>query len=201
MSDEEFDKTLRDLDWKIKYGRFEEDSTTDNTPQTSQNYPQDLKDLEETYHMNEEKLSELRQIEERDEKQQKEFNKRLNFSISIRDDIKQIKDSYSIRYEDDKVENFKDWNALSYDSRMDDTNCTVVGKEDDGIIIDNIKLSMLKDVAKDVLDDKEYKIFELYFFISMSQNEIAKIIGDSQSTVSRFIRQIIEKLKKSLKSF
>ena len=120
-------------------------------------------------------------------------------SKDINADIKYIKDIYGIDYDEARrPEVFDEHNTLSYDENMDGLNGKTLGHSEFDLEVDDIKLSKIVDIACEVLTDKQYIYFDLYFFQGLRQQEIAELTGDNQSTISRNINSIIEKLKKSL---
>ena len=197
--DIEFEQSLWDLDYEIKYGKKRMSESVESVPQTNEDYPQELLDLELIYESNQTKLNELRQIKERDKDEQKEMSRLIKASTSLLDDIRCIKDYYGIRYEQStKVESYGDYNALEFN---DITNCMeykTLGKSDFDLEADEIKLSKIKEIADEALTDKQYVLFDLYFFQGLKQKEIANLVGDNQSTVSRNINSLITKLKQRL---
>ncbi len=63
--------------------------------------------------------------------------------------------------------------------------------------LDNDTYLMLKDklhTLEKLTDEREKKIFKLYYHMDMSQNEIAKIIGKNQSMVSRTLKRVNKRL-------
>ncbi len=63
--------------------------------------------------------------------------------------------------------------------------------------IDNDTYLIIKDklhTLEKFTDEREKKIFKLHYHMDMSQNEIAKIIGKNQSTVSRALKRINKRI-------
>ena len=196
MSDDGFDRILRDIDYEKKYGRFEKEDVKNIK---IEEYPQELVDLEKAYESNQERLKTLRKIEDRSDKEKKELNRRIKMSDDFLHDIKYVRDLYGINYEDNTIETFGDWNRFLYDDYMDSRMIVeTLSESDRSVFSDNIKLNTVKRVAKEILTERQMTIFELYFFESMTQKEVAHIVGTSRWTISRNLDEIIGKIKKSL---
>ena len=171
----------------------------ESDPQTNEDYPQELLDLELMYESNNKKLNELKEIEDRNKEEQREYNRRIKMNKQINEDIKYIKDLYGIEYlEYEKISVYNDTNALSYSEAMDSLSSITLGETDFDLEVDEIKLTKIKEIANEILTDKQYVFFDLYFFQGLKQKEISNLTGDNQSTVSRNINSIIAKIKQSL---
>lgn len=60
------------------------------------------------------------------------------------------------------------------------------------------KLNQIKKVAKNELTNRQYIIFEFYYFNGMTQQEIADVMGVSKQMINKDIPRIISKLKSKM---
>lgn len=60
------------------------------------------------------------------------------------------------------------------------------------------KLKAIKKVAKNVLTNRQFIIFEFYYFNELTQQEIADVMGIKQNTVSEYIDRLISKIQSNI---
>ena len=199
------DKELWDLDYKIKYGHEKvckkiKGDKIENGHESDEDYPQELKDLEFMYELNEKRLVELRAIKERGQEEQKELNKLIKLNKDFLSDIKDIKDYYGIVYEEYKrTDNFTDHRGtLSFEDSMYSTEVKKLGSSDFNLESDSIKIDKIMDVAEAVLTDRQFVLFELYFRQGLKQKEISRLTGVKQGHISRDLNISINKIKNNL---
>lgn len=175
--------------------------TTKSIDVSHEDYPEELLNLEEMYRSNYDRLIELREIDSRNDDERKEMNKRINMNKDLLEDIQYIKDSHNISYDTvDRPEDFNEWNTVSYNDQMDGVNVIKVGEDFSSEYSDNIKIDLIRSVAKKCLSEREHNIFKLYFFENINQKQISKIIGCNQSSISRNIDGSIKKIRKEINS-
>lgn len=60
------------------------------------------------------------------------------------------------------------------------------------------KIKNIKKVAKNILTNRQYIIFELYYFNDLTQQEIADLTGIQQPNVNRDLKNAIMKIKENI---
>lgn len=60
------------------------------------------------------------------------------------------------------------------------------------------KIKEIKNIAKNILTNRQYIIFEFYYFNELTQQEIADLMGDSRSAIKMELPRIIEKIRRKI---
>lgn len=60
------------------------------------------------------------------------------------------------------------------------------------------KLNSIKNIAKNILTNRQYLIFEFYYFGNLTQQEIADMMGFSQQMVNKDLKNIVKKIKEKI---
>lgn len=173
------DKSYWDLDFSKKY--------VFSKHVYHKEYPKDLQDLIDLYTSNKEEIKIIQTTKNKDVATKKELNKRISFSKQLNEDIKLLKSHYSIPYNTSAVQD-----DVVFDLKENDFA--------EELINDDWMIDKINDIALEILNDRQYIIYQLYFCCHLNNNEIAKLIGTSKQNVSSLIKVVTQKIKNCISS-
>lgn len=163
---------------------------------------EDLKDLVEYEQQLEEKINKLTQ---EGKSETRECRKLVGIRIDVRKDINIIRRSYG---EVLGRQNSRGRTTFtSYDHENKEIRYIIEAHEKylNDISLGQLeefekeeKIKKIRKVAEEVLTNRQFIIFELYYFNELTQQEIADLTGILQPNVNRDIKNSIEKIKEKI---
>lgn len=149
----------------------------------------------ELYNYNEIKClkQELKQEKDKDKRKFiKDFIvKRTKIKIELCKDISELKKIHRIPIEktNKKGKNFN----YSYNENQD-----YLINDENYNIINEINANKIKRIAKNILTERQYIVFNLYYNIGLTQQKIAKILNDDQRNITNDLKYLTKKIKLEL---
>lgn len=178
------DEKNKKIDFEIKHGRLAEEQVG----KEKEWYPESLQNVIDAQKENENRMSELRSIKERNEEERKELNRRIKYDIRLFNDIQELKRHYGYEYAQESIRE----GSYSFNEDID--------IEDDFELDEALgewEVESIKVMAEEVLTDRQFIVFNLYYIVGMTQQEIADILSSYKSNINRDIVNIISKLKEN----
>lgn len=197
------DVKLKEIDFIRKYVYSNERYHLDILP----------KDIEELYEYRDYIINKINEFEEMKGKYFKKDNVRFtyyknkisqytNIKIEVNKDISILKDHYFIpkgnqnnkgkkefiRYNSNSSHIINAQAKTMYTSKLQQIE----------LITSDIDVGKIKEIARKVLTNRQYIIFELYYLNGLTQQEIADIIEVSQPFIKKSLDKIINKIKESI---
>lgn len=134
-----------------------------------------------------------------------EYKKLTNIKIQVQKDINIIRKSYGEVLGNQN--NMGRRSFVSYDS--ENPNYQYIVSTHENYLNDleeeqlyefkkEDKIKEIKNIAKNILTNRQYIIFEFYYFNELTQQEIADLMGDSRSAIKMELPRIIEKIRRKI---
>lgn len=149
--------------------------------------------------------SKIKQAKERGEEDTSEYKKLVSIRIDVLKDINIIRRSYGEVLGNQNSSGRRSF--VSYDSENPEYQNII--SEHEGVLNEvrddqlseqkkQEKLKLIKNIAKKVLTNRQYIIFEFYYFNGLTQQEIADLMGVSKQMINKDIPIIVQKIKASI---
>lgn len=175
---------------------------------TQEQLQQKEKDLSGLYEYLDDIENRLDTLSKSDKKGTDEYKKLTNIKIQVQKDINIIRKSYGealgnqnkmgrrgfVSY-DSENPNYQHIVSTheNYLSNLKDEQIYELKKEE--------KIKEVKNIAKKILTNRQYIIFEFYYFNGLTQQEIADLMGLDQRNITNDLKIIINKIKKNLDNY
>lgn len=167
-----------------------------NFKYNKENLPEDLQQFIDYKQHNYNEIKYLQQElkKEKDKEKKKnieqEIKKRIRVEVDLNRDISTLKDIYKIqksKVKKTKTTILKYWDNYNYSKN-----------ENNYSVIDEVNINKINNVAKKILTDRQYIIFDLYYNVGLTQQKIAIILNDDQRNITNDLKYLIKKIKLEL---
>jgi RNA polymerase sigma factor (sigma-70 family) len=136
------------------------------------------------------------------EKYKNELKKYNTINIQVRKDINIIREYYGETLGNQNKQPKREF--VSYNGNIDEifeaheNQLQELKNQSYKEIYNEMYVGKIKEIAKKVLTNRQYLIFEMYYFNGMTQQEIADIMGIPRQNVTREIDFILKKIKENI---